>query len=128
MRLWLCLLLLVAKKNSFCRRSRHPRLMLPTVLCLALASSLAVFPACGGGDDTKETSAAKAEGLGFEGPLIQAAIERLYRLLDEKRWSEVWESYTSGWRERCSFDSMVAHLSKSNEDQGITYKRLRPIS
>ena len=60
MRLWSCLLPLVAKKNSFCRRSRHPRLMLLSVLCLALASSLAVFAACGGADDTKTTSSAKA--------------------------------------------------------------------
>ena len=56
MRLWLFLLLMVAKKNSFCRRSRHPRLMLLPVLCLALASSLAVFAACGGGDDASTTA------------------------------------------------------------------------
>ena len=39
---------------------------------------------------------------------IKVSIEQMYQLIDEERWSEMWELYTPGWRERCSFDAMVA--------------------
>ena len=50
---------------------------------------------------------------------IKAAIERLYELVSEERWSQVWESYTTTWRETCSFDGMVAYM-EAQRDQGIT--------
>ena len=38
---------------------------------------------------------------------IKAAIERIYELISEERWEELWEAYTTVWRQRCSFDAMV---------------------
>jgi hypothetical protein len=56
----------MAKKGSFCRPSRRPGNTPLLVLCLALASSLAVLAACGGGDDA--VTAAKTDSKASRSP------------------------------------------------------------
>ena len=55
---------------------------------------------------------------------ISEAVERVYQLWNEERWSELWESYHSGFRDRCSFDDLVVVLSKFQKDQGIVRREV----
>ena len=38
---------------------------------------------------------------------IRAAIEQPYELISDERWEDLWNTYTSDFRERCSFNAMV---------------------
>lgn len=41
---------------------------------------------------------------------IRAAIEQPYDLISRERWEDLWNTYTSNFRDRCSFDAMVEVL------------------
>ena len=69
--------------------------------------------ACGG-DGSPESPA----GSQSEEERIQAAVERVYDLISDERLPEVWDAYTSGFRERCSFDAMVETI-EDLKDQGV---------
>lgn len=71
-----------------------------TLLLVLVALLLAAACAVGGGGtegDRGETEEAQ----------IRAAVERTYDLISDQRWEDLWNSYTSDSRERCSFDAMV---------------------
>ncbi len=52
-------------------------------------------------------SGTEVNGVGSEEAQIRAAIEQSYELISDERWEDLWNTYTSDFRERCSLDAMV---------------------
>ena len=50
---------------------------------------------------------------------IMGAVEQSYALATDGRWDDLWNTYTSAYQERCSFDAMV-ELFEELRDQGVT--------
>ena len=77
------------------------------LVVLTLVSLLLV--ACGGSEPSPEAA---------EEALITTTIEQIYDYINNEQWSGLWETYTSEWREQCSFVAMVNSL-KDLRSQGI---------
>ena len=58
---------------------------------------------------------------------VIAAVERVYRSIDERRWDDVWESHAGAWRDRCSYDDMVQFLDTTYREGGIKANQLGPF-
>ena len=50
---------------------------------------------------------------------VKQAIKRVYQLINDQRWLDVWESYTPEFRKECSYNSYKSHT------QGVTFRNFR---
>lgn len=87
-----------------------------------LLASIFILAACAGGDATPTPTpipTATPTPIVSEETSIKAAIERVYDLISQQRFSELWQTYSSEWRKMCSFDAMVNTLQELRA-QGVT--------
>lgn len=89
---------------------------------LALVVLGGAFACSDGGDLERRLTSVeeRVDGLEFLAPPIdleiQSAVRQLYEFMSDAAWSDVWFSYSSEYRERCSFDDLVANFE---DDSGV---------
>ena len=83
-----------------------------TIVGISVLAAALTF-ACGGDGSSESPTGAQSEEQ-----RIRAAVERVYDLISDERLPELWDAYTSGFRERCSFDAMV-EIIEDLQDQGV---------
>lgn len=86
---------------------RHARLILVTVVIGAILGAGIMFGVLALVEEDQPQS---------ERERIEAAVERVYRLISVKAWTELWNMYTSDFKEQCSFEAMVRSLEQSQEE------------
>ena len=83
-----------------------------TILGVSVLAA-ALILACGGDGSPDSTAGSQSEE-----ERIRAAVERVYDLTSDERLPELWDAYSSDFRERCSFDAMVETV-EDLKDQGV---------
>jgi len=101
-----------------------------------VAVAVLLLAGCGSGDDEPPTTATATPSASDATPSaslnstsdtvrqeIERAISRVYELLNEDRFEDVYRAYTSAWQARCSLDDMVDAMN-SRRASGVQTLRV----
>ena len=91
-----------------------------TLAGIAIVAVVALSAACGSGD-SRDSGDGGGDELATSSveDQIRSSIVRTYSLITDQRWEDLWQSYSSDFRDRCSYDDMI-DVMEEIRSEGVT--------